>query len=494
MSISEQPVSTNNSVSPEQTADASPDVTPIADKPLDKSSPVQRQRARRIRLICLFLVVLIAPLGWVLTYLMTVGSSKPVRASNTPKVRTEGLVAVQPQLNVPTQKSTITSSEAAPAQSTHNKIEAIPLPAEYITLAEVLGMTIDRDPDNCLKEINFVEQTHQQIMKLDGITTADKDIDYLAKLGRSGLNDALQSFERFKTLPSPQSDGSAFVESFIAGALGDIKHGFDLGVQNQQTRNNLATELEKMIAADERVDVAHQLLAKLAERFAQPISSESGKQQLIIDFDETWGSYWFDWCKLYNKGPDLRNCTIVVELTGAQGDTRKNVHFIKSWPQGQTLYCPYAPGVPVNEKICHKRTVSNVKKVLVTILSPGASLQQQYQYTQDELDKDVKDYCEKLQFEFQYRPYDPGIVFTDERGAYIKMSGIQELPKGKVTLNFRKGKQSSAWSWDSNSWKHTEIKTFATPKGGLTFDPDDVEMSISFDSTKHIIRRMFKLQ
>jgi hypothetical protein len=386
------------------------------------------------------------------------------------------------------QPSSVTTVTATPVTS---KLESKPsFPPEYFALAEILSMTILTDPKQINNQDNFLHEAHQGLMILQDLKTSDSNIAYIAQLTSASIKDVLQALEKLKTLPQPQSDESAMVESVMTGFMGDVTHGMHLGKQIQQARQEINVEIEKLISACERIDSANQLLIKVAEKYAVPTLDSLEQSPIGIDIDETWWNG-HDWCKMSNTGRTLTNCTIIVEMTGMQGAIRKNVHYVKQWLQGSILYCPYRHGDMFNGKTVLKQTVSDIQKVKVTVHSAEGTFQTNYSYTQAEKDCDCRDYFTYLKFNHRYQPFVKGIVYDDLRTMYIQMTGISWLPKCKVTLTFVKGTRSAAWVWEQESWVNEEIKTFEAKD--LQFDPDIVKMSIAIEGFQYVHQISFSI-
>jgi hypothetical protein len=384
----------------------------------------------------------------------------------------------------------------SPTTQTHN-LPAIPvvhsheLPADYLTLASLLSMPISADIADFLKPVNHELLIQESIMVLKKLDPADQDLAHIKTLVLENYQNASRTFQKLKVLPRPQDDGSIFLESFIFGALGDIKHGLDLGTQNDQARAAIFQELENLFACDDALDLSNQLLANVAVRL-QPRTVVQDTQT-VVDFDEAFLQDRYDLCKLYNSGQLRKNCTIVVELTGAQGHSRKNVHFLKEWPANTWVYCPYSAGTHFNGKVRASKTVHTVKTVKVTTYDPSLTTSQVYAYDEAHKAIDIKTHCDGLRFTCKYRPYDAGIILTDERGVFLSLAG-DSLPACKVTLTFVKGSQTVAWYWDLTGWTKDETKLFETPKGGMDYDPERVEMTITFNHTKYQHRLTFNFK
>lgn len=371
------------------------------------------------------------------------------------------------------------------------KVEPKPFPPELLALAEILSMEIGNDPNLKSQQDNSLHAAHECLMTLKDLKSTDSNITYLIQLTTAATTDVIQSTEKMKSLPQPQSEESALVESVVAGYLGDIRHGMTLGNQIQHAREEIRVEFEKLKSACDRLVTANQLLAKVTEKYAAPAMEQTTKPQVQVEFDETWWGE-FDLCRLLNDGPALQNCIIVVDLTGKGGTTRKNVHYIKQWQTGDVLYCPYGHGFMVNGNRVLMSTIENVKQVRVTVYSLEKTLRSTFQYTQEAKEKDFQEYLNRVTFSHRYQPFVKGLVFNDERTMFIQMSGLAWLPKCKVTLTFAKGNQSASWYWEHASWMNDENKSFEA--SDLKFDPDTVKMAIAVEGFNYVHEVLFKIQ
>jgi len=72
--------------------------------------------------------------------------------------------------------------------------------------------------------------------------------------------------------------------------------------------------------------------------------------------------------------------------------------------------------------------------------------------------------------------------------------GIGWLPKCRVDVTFKNGNQSKGWFWNFDRWNKGEEKFFETPKGGLTFDPQTIDILITFPNTTARIERNLKVR
>src|SRR6185436_19080913 len=91
--------------------------------------------------------------------------------------------------------------------------------------------------------------------------------------------------------------------------------------------------MRQMLEASRKQRIAVLLLPRIGRKLAGP---EYNKPETItVGVAEAWGLIGRDdHLMLGNKsGQTLHNCTVVVSLHGKKGDTQKNVHFTKTWPE-----------------------------------------------------------------------------------------------------------------------------------------------------------------
>ena len=361
------------------------------------------------------------------------------------------------------------------------------LPPEYRTLAENLCLDIKSSPDLYRDNKGMTEiiaEGHGAVMALRGIQSSDQDITYIAEQGRSAYSEAISRLERINALPKPPGAGELFVSSFVDGLFGNVFGGYARGKDAEDKQNAIIVEAQALVGAVEKADAVHQLLPKVAEKYSAPISESSGR--IVVDFDESWG-WWgpHDWFSIYNSGPTLQDCTIVVQLTGEQRDVRKNVHFIKNWPANTWMYARYEPGQAILGRRVGNMSVIQVQQLDVTVYSPQFATAINYVYQGAVKDKKIAEKCKDLKLSGRYRPFDSGLVWDTQRGAYFTLDGVAFVGKCRVDVTFRRGFQSKGWYWQFDYWKKGEEKTFDTQKDQLTFDPDNIDVVISFPGTNY---------
>lgn len=374
-----------------------------------------------------------------------------------------------------------------PVTSTASIPTTRPMPPEYRILAKNLGMDMKPSPDlfHDDKQLSqIIAEGHSSIMELRGIRAADQQIAYIAEEGQAAYSEAIRRLERINQLPKPPSAGSLFFESFIHGFYGNVYYGYSLGVDADEKQKAIAAEAEAMLGAIDKADAVHQLLPKVAESYSASLG-DSG-DRIAVDIAESWGAFGpHDWFSIYNSGPPLDDCTIVVELTGMRGDVRKNVHFVEHWPSKTWMYARYEPGQDINGRQVGRMTVIGIQKADVTLLSPQFSTKGTYIYEGAEKDRDIAKICQDIKLMGRFQPFEKGILWNTERGAKFTLEGLAFLPKCQVTVTFRNASGSKNWYWDFDSWRQGEEKTFNSPAGQLTFDPDFIDMTIAFPGTNY---------
>ena len=204
------------------------------------------------------------------------------------------------------------------------------LPAEYRVVATCLAHPLKANATDFRTDKSMAEaiaEGQSQVMDLRKVKSADSDLTQIAAQGESACSEVVRRLEQINALPKPPNAGSLFAESFLHGFFGDVSGGFALGADADQKQKAILVELEGLAAALDKADAAHLLLPKVAEAYAVPITDNPGR--ILVDFDESWYGWGpNDWCRLCNAGAELENCTVVVDLRGQNGQTRRNVHFV----------------------------------------------------------------------------------------------------------------------------------------------------------------------
>jgi hypothetical protein len=248
------------------------------------------------------------------------------------------------------------------------------IPDEYRVLATHLGHSLKPDARDFRNDQTFAQvlaEAHAALIDLRGIRSDNAEINYLSAQGASAISEMVTRLERVDSLPKPQDPSSLFFESFLHGLAGNVTAGYELGAEADNRQKSIRNELNLLGAAVEKLDATHLLLERLAQKYAGPVDSR--KALILTDFDGAWNAWPYDWCKMKNVGPDLEDCTVIIELRGKTGQTRKNIHFAPRWPANSMLVARYDPGFSLGDRVVGKTNVADVSSVVMRVLSPGAS-------------------------------------------------------------------------------------------------------------------------
>ncbi len=264
------------------------------------------------------------------------------------------------------------------------------LPAEYHTLASHLAQELRASPDDFRDDKGLAEvaaEGHAAVLDLRAIRSADPDITFVASEAAVAYAEGVTRLERINALPKPPGQGAILAQSFVHGLYGNVYAGYKLGADADRKQAAIRDEMTALAAAIEKADAAHLMLPRIAGRYAAP-KAASGRFE--VNFCEAWNAWGpHDWLEVHNTGGDLEDCTVVVELKGAGGHIRKNVHYVKRWAGNSRLCARYEPGTMVDGRTVGCRTVTGVQALTVSVLSPKVSTDVGYVYTGPEKAKDV---------------------------------------------------------------------------------------------------------
>ncbi|MBA2116101.1 hypothetical protein [Bremerella alba] len=361
------------------------------------------------------------------------------------------------------------------------------LPQEYRTLAGHLAMPLKTSPDEFEGTGNLagtLASGHTTLLSLKDIKSSDRQIEYITRQTEASLTGVLQRAERLNALPKPPETGELLANSFIDGFMGNPGGGYARGLEAEQMQTAIKNELYPLFAAMEKLDATHQMLAPVAKKYAANLTYPANR--ITVDLDESWGSVGpFDWLYVHNQGPVIRDATVVVKLTGADGATRTNVHFIRNWDANTWLYGRYEVGLQALGKSVGNTTVPGVKKVEVTVYSPSFSTAVSHTYEGNARDRDIAKYCKSLTFTGRYQPYVTKRYWPDtKRGVEFTLDGLEGIPRCQVKVTFWKGLLQKTETWEFDYWKRGDKKMFR-PKQPLESDPTMATMEISFPGTSY---------
>lgn len=356
------------------------------------------------------------------------------------------------------------------------------MPPEYRVVADGLSQNLKPGREDFSARKSTAEtlaEMHSATMDLRNVQTADKDIAYLASQEEQITTEGAQRIERLLALPRPPGMEAA-LEAPAHIFFGDFLGAFRIGEEADAKRDAVLDEMRGLAAWFDKADALSLLLPKIAKKYAAPVAADTGR--IRVQLDESWQNLDpYDWGCFYNDGDTLEDCTVVVELRGASGEKRTNVHFVPEWAAHSTLFGRYRPGDDLDGKRVMKTTVTNIRGAAVTVLSPGYSTKIDYDYTASDKDKSVARQCNKIKATGQYQRYEKALIFADtQRGMKVILGDFSYPEKFDVSVSFRRGGEEKCWTWPVDSWKNGEEKTFATRAGELPWDPETVRVALSF--------------
>lgn len=376
------------------------------------------------------------------------------------------------------------------------------IPSQYRVLAEILSLGMASQPEKFQQTTNNGQRAawHEALDALQGITTEDLEIRNTAARAHEALSAFIQYSDALASLPVPMPASQRFLESFLSGAVAGYTGdpGIVMGYIGQATESDVkaaAKQQEMAIAicrAERQFDAIQQSLPRIASRFAAPPSPAD--ERFTVDLNDTWGEHTSEkWFCIHNGGSDLHDCTLQVQLTGRDGQIRRNVHFLNHWPANTWMYAQYKVGFALPDGTqADSQSVAAIRAADLSLWSPEYSTQFHHDYQGAERDRDVQKYCEPLELIGTFIPFHAGILRDTEAGAEFILKGVKSLPPGTVTLTFRGPNQRRSWSWNQTGWSEGEKQSFYTPKGELKFIPQEVKVRLTFPDTAAECTRTLK--
>lgn len=374
------------------------------------------------------------------------------------------------------------------------------LPPEYRALAKILARPMDlasvskaaTQPTPNLTDA--MAQAHASIIDLRQIHSSDDGINQVASMAIDATEDLTKRIEDldFALLSKPKHGASPAAKSSILEALPLLSphhlllHALGSMLSFEQEQNaeskswkaGVQTDLAHIVEDSHQLDAAAMLLPKIAAPYSAPVSPNDSR--VTLHFAEAWGPLSDDVLELVNSGSDLEDCTIAVELTGANGESRTNVHFVPKWESKGILVARYSPGQTVLDQTLDKTTISGARSVTVSIQSPSYSTRVMYAFNSKDHDKTISSICKNLKLIGAYSKKDH-ILSGPTYEATITLDGLASIPAGQIDLTLHSGTQTKLFSYPFKGWKKGETKLF--PK--LPFNPNSTDIVVTFPDTTY---------
>jgi hypothetical protein len=369
-----------------------------------------------------------------------------------------------------------------------------PLPAEYRALAKLFALPMNAGPASGQSRktcSELIAETQAQVMDLRQIHSSDDEINQVAALGAEAMEDVTKQIEALdvESMSKPQA-GSPLAGAVIpllaaiaADSPAPLLRAAPQLLNAQQQKHaadaawkaNIQSALAHIIDDSHKLEAGAMLLQKIAAKYSAPSVQNDGK--LAMRFVEAWGPLGNDVLELMNAGPDLDDCTISVELTGVNGESHTDVHFVPKWPSKTRLVAAYSQGESVLGQTLNRTTVSHAQSVAVGVKSPRFSTQLFYTFNPQDQDKAVAEICGNLKIVGGYGKANHFLP-APRYIASLTMDGVRSLPKGQINLTVHQGTQSKSVQFPFASWKSGEAKSFPLP-----FDPESTDITVTFPDT-----------
>jgi hypothetical protein len=209
-----------------------------------------------------------------------------------------------------------------------------------------------------------------------------------------------------------------------------------------------------------------------------------------IDFDGSWNATFpVDGLSLRNiSGADLTNCTLLVTIQGAHGDSEKlvqqrHLHFVATWPANQVRYAAYrsstAGGIATDESI------DRVQRLIIELYSDQYRDTIEHEYAGSvAYQKDVDRYVDLVE-----KNQKMGLSFfsddlLSDAGVRIQHDGkFPAIPDPAMTVTLTQGNTVRQKSWRSSgkAWKAGfPSREWLSDPSFNGMKPDRIEVELEF--------------
>jgi hypothetical protein len=339
------------------------------------------------------------------------------------------------------------------------------------------------------KEIRLQMQTEK--FDLSKVKSNNPEIQHLADESLAAVSEAITRWNNINTLPKP-NNMNTFVGGFIDGFLlgsGLPPTGASIrSIQEESAKGDaLAAEVQGLITTMTKAELAMRLLPKVAKPYCAVLINTRNDERLSVRFIsliQAGGMY----C-IINHGETLIDCLLEITVSGATGDKAIFCGYIEKWDKESTLFLHGDLGIKLeNGETIGQRCAEATNKVDVTLLSPKFSTSVQYLYNDVERGKTHAVLFKNIKLSGSYQKNEPGIFSDWQRSFTTTLQTNITLPDCRYSVTFCKGTKRETWYKDFSSWKNGESAKIEPGNDKLTFDPDTVEVEISFPRSDYKIR------
>ena len=364
-----------------------------------------------------------------------------------------------------------------------------PMPPAYSVLAKLLAKSFSAsiDPERKPDAAQIIAEANGGILELSNIHCEDTDVEAIARDSAASTREVISVMEAVRRLPKPSGDTELFFAGLLYGFTGDFQTPARIGREETAKIESLQSQGRQFVAAATRLKADELMLPRVASRYAGPPVSSGCS--ILLDFDEALLPEQKDSITVTNNsGLELHNCTVLIELISARGETCQNVHFIPVWQNGQGLHAKYAVGTQILGDWVGRETVFGVERIETALYCDEVSQERMpYQYAGAEKDRDFERYLAEMKGFVRYRPFSGGVIWDDQRAVFLSFAGLPRLPKGTATVTLRHGGETSNVQLSFESWSEREEKKIEFPQ--IKWDPDGGEIQIQLEGSGY--RKVF---
>jgi hypothetical protein len=372
-------------------------------------------------------------------------------------------------------------------------------PDELRIVAKSLAEELFPDVDKALEEPSEKESRLKLLTyKLDlaKVKSKDTEIQLITTDALTAFSEVITRLDRIKDLPKPDN-WAPFWGGLLDGSLlvmGAPPTGASIQtVQDETAKGNaIAIEVQAFIKAFSKAETAQRLLPRVCKQYCAVPTKTNNDERISVRFHsllEKGGMY-----ILTNQGEALDDCLFEITVSNSSGKKATFCGFAERWEQGQVYYVHGIIGFDLgNEEMLGQMCVPQVSKVEVTLLSPKFSTSVQYAYDKAERGKTYAILFKNVKATGSYQKKEPGIFSDYQRSFTTTLATEQNLPACRYSVTFsrqngwREREDRETWFRDLKGWKNGESVKIEPGNDKFTFEPDTVEVEISFPDSTHTL-------
>jgi hypothetical protein len=379
-------------------------------------------------------------------------------------------------------------------------VSAKEFPPELRVVSKSLADEFHMSSDDALKTTNEQEvRLKIQVNKFDlaKVKSNNPEIQHLADESLAAGSEMITHWDNINALPKPskmKTFWGGFIDGFLLGS-GLPPTGTSIrAIQEESAKGDaIAAEARGLIKAIAKAELAMRLLPKVTKPYCAVLANTRNDERLSVRFHSLiWNGGMY--C-ITNNGETLTDCLLEITVSGTTGDKATFCGYIEKWDKESTLYLHGNWGIELeNGEVIGQRCVAATNKVDVTLLSPKFSTSVQYLYNDVECGKTHAILFKNVKLNGSYQKNEPGIFSDWQRSFTTTLQTDITLPDCRYSVTFCKGAKRETWSRDVTEWKNGKRVKIKPGNDKLTFEPDTVEVEISFPRSDYKIKGNWNIQ